>query len=173
MLNILTFSTLYPNAIEPHHGIFTETSLRQQLRHHAMRSVVVAPVPWFPSRAARFGRYARYAKVPREELRNGVRVVHPRYLSVPGPGMHITPFMLARAGQRAIASLLAEGIGFDVIDAHYFYPDGVAAVMLGKYFGKPVIVSALGSDITLLPSFAWPRRLMVRAASDTYAMISV
>ncbi|HAK90348.1 MAG TPA: glycosyl transferase family 1, partial [Massilia timonae] len=42
MLNILTFSTLYPNAVEPHHGIFTETSLRQQLRLHPMRAVVVA-----------------------------------------------------------------------------------------------------------------------------------
>lgn len=182
MLNILTFSTLYPNAIEPHHGIFTETSLRHQLKHHAMHSVVVAPVPWFPSRSApfvrdirhaRYARYARYAQVPGEELRNGVRVLHPRYLSLPGPGMHVTPFMLARAGQRAIASLLAEGIDFDVIDAHYFYPDGVAAVMLGKHFGKPVIVSALGSDITQLPNFAWPRRLILRAARDTYAMISV
>jgi len=173
MINILTFSTLYPNAVEPHHGIFTETSLRQQLRHHAMRSVVVAPVPWFPLRDARFGRYARYARVPREEQRNGVRVLHPRYLSLPGPGMHVTPFTLARAGRRAIARLLDEGVAFDVIDAHYFYPDGVAAVMLGKYFGKPVIVSALGSDITQLPHYAWPRRLIRRAGQDTYAMISV
>lgn len=173
MLNILTFSTLYPNAVEPHHGIFTETSLRQQLRQHALRSVVVAPVPWFPSRSACFGRYARYAQVPQEELRGGVRVLHPRYLSLPGPGMHVTPFTLARAGRRAIARLLDEGADFDVIDAHYFYPDGVAAAMLGKYFGKPVIVSALGSDITLLPRYAWPRRLIRRAASQAYAMISV
>ena len=42
MLNILTFSTLYPNAVEPHHGIFTETSLRQQLRLHPMRAVAVS-----------------------------------------------------------------------------------------------------------------------------------
>lgn len=83
MLRILTFSTLFPNRVEPHHGIFTETSLRQQLRHHAMQSIVVAPVPWFPSGAGLFGRYGRYARVPREELRNGIRVLHPRYPHLP------------------------------------------------------------------------------------------
>ena len=173
MLRILTFSSLYPNSVEPHHGIFTETSLRQQLRHHPMQSIVIAPVPWFPSRAGLFGRYARYARVPREECRNGVRVLHPRYLNLPTAGMYLAPWALFHAARRAIDSLLAQGENFDVIDAHYFYPDGVAATMLGRHYGKPVIVSALGSDITQLPHHAWPRRLIRQAAGDAHAMISV
>jgi len=173
MLNILTFSTLYPNAVEPHHGIFTETSLRQQLRLHPMRAVVVAPVPWFPSTAGLFGRYARYARVPLEEVRNGVHVLHPRYANVPRIGMYMTPWTLYHAARRAIDGLLAQGGDFDVIDAHYFYPDGVAAAMLGRHYGKPVVISALGSDITQLPGHAWPRRLIRQAAHAAYAMISV
>jgi glycosyltransferase involved in cell wall biosynthesis len=42
---------------------------------------------------------------------------------------------------------------FDCIDAHYVYPDGFAAVLLGKSIGVPVFVSARGTDINLFPSF--------------------
>lgn len=173
MLKILTFSTLFPNAVEPHHGIFTETSLRQQRAGGAVQSIVIAPVPWFPSAITLFGRYARYAQVPYEEMRDGVRVLHPRYLNLPGVGMHVAPFMMALAVRGAVARLIAAGHDFDVIDAHYFYPDGVAAVLLGRYFDKPVVISALGSDITLLPRYWWPRRLIRWAARRAAAMISV
>ena len=173
MLKILTFSTLFPNAVEPHHGIFTETSLRQQLSGGEMRSVVVAPVPWFPAKARLFGRYANYARVPREEMRGGVRVLHPRYLNLPGVGMHVAPLMMAAAARGAIAGLIAEGYDFDVIDAHYFYPDGVAAALLARHFDKPLVISALGSDITLLPRYRWPRRQIRWAAGRAAAMISV
>jgi len=173
MLNILTFSTLFPNAVAPHHGIFTETSLRQQRRDYPLRSVVVAPVPWFPSRSPLFGRYAHHASVPHEEIRDGVRVLHPRYRHPPIMGMYSAPYALARAARPVIAQLIASGHDIDVIDAHYFYPDGVAATMLGRHFNKPVIISALGSDITRLPDYAWPRRLMTQAAHRAFAMISV
>lgn len=173
MLNILTLSTLYPNAVAPHHGIFTETSLRQLLQTGEVRATVVAPVPWFPSTAPLFGRYAGYAAVPPEELRGGVRVLHPRYPNPPGVGMHLAPLALACAVRPVLARLIAEGEEFDLIDAHYFYPDGVAAVMLGRLFRKPVTVKALGSDITQLPHYRWPRRQMRWAARHAAAMACV
>jgi glycosyltransferase involved in cell wall biosynthesis len=173
MLKILTFSTLFPNPVAPHHGIFTETTLRQQLRSYPMQVQVVAPVPWFPSRAPLFGRYAGYAGVPHEEVRAGVRVLHPRYLSLPRVGMHVAPLTLARAARPIVAGMLAAGHDFDLIDAHYFYPDGVAAVLLGRTFGKPVTITALGSDINLLARYRGPRRMMRWAAGRSAAMISV
>jgi glycosyltransferase involved in cell wall biosynthesis len=42
---------------------------------------------------------------------------------------------------------------FDCIDAHFVYPDGFAAIRLGKKLGIPVVVSARGSDINLYSSF--------------------
>jgi glycosyltransferase involved in cell wall biosynthesis len=42
---------------------------------------------------------------------------------------------------------------FDCIDAHFVYPDGLAAVLLGKVLGIPVTVSARGSDINLYPKY--------------------
>ena len=142
-MKILTFSTLYPNAARPIHGIFVETRLRQLLASGQIASKVVAPVPWFPSRHPWFGDYALHACAPREEWRNGIEVLHPRYLLVPKIGMTAAPFLLAQAVRPAIARLAAR-YAFDLIDAHYFYPDGVAAVMLGRRLERPVVITARG-----------------------------
>ncbi len=56
-------------------------------------------------------------------------------------------------GSVALVRRLHEQMKFDCIDAHYVYPDGFAALLLGKTLGIPVIVSARGTDITLFPSF--------------------
>nr|WP_314542797.1 glycosyltransferase family 4 protein [uncultured Massilia sp.] len=172
-MNILTFSTLFPNSVKPGHGIFVETRLRHLVASGRIASRVVAPVPWFPSSNPRFGDYARLAKVPRHEARNGLSVAHPRYPVLPKIGMNVAPLLLAQAAKPAIGRLLDEGFDFDVIDAHYFYPDGVAAAMLGRYFNRPVVITARGSDITLLPHYALPRRMIRWAAGRAAAIITV
>lgn len=168
-VRILTFTTLYPNAAQPQHGLFVEQRLRQLLRTGGLAARVVAPVPWFPLRAARFGLYARYAAVPTCERRHGIEVQHPRYLVVPKVGMSVTPWFLARAGARATPP----GERFDLIDAHYFYPDGVAAVLMARRFDKPVVITARGSDVNLLPQFALPRRWIRWAGARAAAVITV
>jgi glycosyltransferase involved in cell wall biosynthesis len=60
-----------------------------------------------------------------------------------------------------------------VIDAHYFYPDGVAAALLGRTFGKPVVITARGSDITQIAEFALPRRMIQLAARSAAHLITV
>ncbi len=62
---------------------------------------------------------------------------------------------------------------FDVIDAHYFYPDGVAAVLLGWHFARPVVVTARGTDITLIPKHVVPRRLITWAAQRASFVVTV
>ena len=172
-MKILTFSTLYPNAVKQHHGIFTETALKKVMETGKIETVVVAPVPWFPFTHKMFGDYAGFAKVPTEEMRSGVRVLHPRYFLPPKMGMHVAPFLMAMASRSAIARLMDEGFQFDVIDAHYFYPDGVAATLLGRYFNKPVVISALGTDINLIPKFYLPRKMIVWAGKNAAAVVTV
>jgi glycosyltransferase involved in cell wall biosynthesis len=172
-MKLLTFSTLFPNAQQPNHGLFVETRLRYLVASGEVQSRVVAPVPWFPVANARFGQYARYASVPARETRNGLQVEHPRYLALPKIGMNVAPLLMARAARPTIGRILDEGYDFDAIDAHYFYPDGVAAVMLGKYFNKPVVVTARGSDINLLPRYRVPRKFILWAAENARAVITV
>jgi teichuronic acid biosynthesis glycosyltransferase TuaC len=172
-MKILTFSTLFPNSEKPGHGIFVETRLRHLVASGEVEARVVAPIPWFPSTNPRFGSYARFAKAPRHELRHGIQVSHPRYPVIPKIGMNLAPMLLAQAAKPTIARMLDEGYDFDLIDAHYFYPDGVAAAMLGRYFNKPLVITARGSDITLFPHYALPRRMIMWAAKRADAVITV
>lgn len=172
-LRLLTFSTLYPNAAQPNHGVFVETRLRQLIASGQADSTVIAPVPWFPSRSPRFGAWARYAAAPRSELRHGIAVLHPRYLALPRIGMLTGPDALSFAAHHTVQTLLAGGHRFDAIDAHYLYPDGVAAVRLGKSFGLPVVLTARGSDTSLLPQYRRPRRLIMDAIRHADALIAV
>lgn len=172
-MKVLTFSTLFPNSAKPHHGIFTETALKDLKDTGCVDSVVVAPVPWFPFQHARFGQYSVYARAPNEEIRIGTRVLHPRYFLPPKVNMNMAPFLLAASAVRTLSDLIDTGYDFDLIDAHYFYPDGVAAALLGKYFRKPVVISALGTDINLIPRFRLPRRMIRWAGDRAFAMISV
>ena len=88
---MLTLSSLYPNRDMPQHGIFVENRLRRLLDSGEVASLVVAPVPWFPFTNRRFGRYATFAGVPREERRHGITVLHPRYALIPKIGMSSAP----------------------------------------------------------------------------------
>jgi glycosyltransferase involved in cell wall biosynthesis len=173
VLRLLTFSTLFPNAARPNHGVFVENRLRHLVAGGEASSLVVAPVPWFPSTADRFGDWAVHARAPTEEMRHGLRVLHPRYPVLPRVGMSVAPWLLYRAMLPVFRRLLAAGERFDAIDAHYFYPDGVAAVWLGRRFGLPVVVTSRGTDVNLIPRYAIPRRLLRAAVQQAAALVTV
>jgi teichuronic acid biosynthesis glycosyltransferase TuaC len=156
-IKTLLFSTLYPSSIRPSHGIFVETRLRHLLSSGEVQTRVVAPVPWFPSTHDRFGRWAKMARTPQYERRNGVEVWHPRYPLPPKIGTSVAPLSLALGARKTVARLLAEG-DFDLFDAHYYYPDGAAAALLSRWFDKPFVITARGTDLNLMPEFAIPRR---------------
>lgn len=172
-IRTLLFSTLYPSSVRPGHGIFVETRLRELLSGGQVQTKVIAPVPWFFSTNPRFGEYARMATTPLREQHNELDVLHPRYFLPPKVGMNIAPFSLAMGAIPAAKRLLHEGFDFDVIDAHYYYPDGVAAALLAQFFKKPFTVTARGSDINLVANHAIPRKLMRWAAGHAVASIGV
>jgi glycosyltransferase involved in cell wall biosynthesis len=172
-IRLLTFTTLYPNAMQPRHGIFVEQRLRHLLAGGGVESRVLAPVPWFPVAAQVFGRYGKYARVPRLEQRHGIEVRHPRYPLIPKIGMSVAPVLLALAVAPMVQRLIDEGYDFDVIDAHYFYPDGVAAAILAARFDKPFVVTARGTDISLIPRYRLPRRMICWAAERAAHIVTV
>ena len=163
-LRLLTFSTLYPNPAQPSHGVFVENRLRHLLASGDVEATVLAPVPWFPGRSV---------NVPAMELRHGITVHHPRFLALPGLGMFTNPTALFLVARRVLARLLREGGVFDAIDAHYLFPDGAAAIRLGREFGLPVVVTARGSDTSLLPQYRWPRRLIQGTLTQADGVIAV
>lgn len=172
-MKILTFTTLYPDTTRNRHGIFVESRLRQLIMHTGIESKVVAPVPWFPWKTSVFGGYAAYARVPRQELYHGIEVYHPRYPLLPKIGMSLTPWLMAQAATSTLQGLLRDGYDFDVIDAHYFYPDGVAAALLARTFHKPLVITARGSDLNLIAHLPVPRKWISWAARRADHLITV
>ncbi|MBW8707687.1 MAG: glycosyltransferase, partial [Alphaproteobacteria bacterium] len=88
-------------------------------------------------------------------------------------GMSLAPLALYHAGKNTISRLLRAGREIHLIDAHYFYPYGIAAVRLGERFGVPVVVTARGTDLTLIPQFAGPRRRIQQAAEHAAGLVTV
>ena len=113
------------------------------------------------------------ARVPREEVRHGLRIDHPRYPLLPKIGMSTAPLALFAAVLPHLRRQIGAGADFDLIDAHYFYPDGIAAVLLGRALGKPVVVTARGSDLNLIASYAVPRRWIRWAAARASGLVAV
>jgi teichuronic acid biosynthesis glycosyltransferase TuaC len=157
----------------PSFGIFVESRLRRLLSSGEAASMVVAPVPWFPFVKPAFGRYAAFARVPLEELRHGIPVLHPRYPLIPKLGMSSAPFLMYAGLRNALADLLRARFAFDLIDAHYFYPDGVAAVLLGRSLGRPVVITARGTDINLISHYQLARCWIRWAAQRADGIVAV
>ena len=174
MLRVLVFSTLYPNQAQPNHGVFVENRLRHTLAQGGIEATVLAPVPWFPFRHPRFGRYATYAAVPRLETRHGLEIHHPRYPVIPKIGSRLTPVFLYRAAKRVLDRMAKQGAPkFDLIDAHYFYPDGVAAARLARELDIPLLITGRGTDLTLIPQSPPERAQIQWAGKQASALITV
>ncbi len=172
-IRLITFSTLYPNAAQPTHGVFVENRLRHLVASGAAVSRVIAPAPYFPFRSRRFGSYATFADVPPWEERHGLAILHPRYPVIPKIGMNVAPFLLAMAALPAVRAAVKAGGGADIIDAHYLYPDGVAATLIGRLLGIPTVITARGTDVSLIPRYAAPRRMIQRAAAKAAGIVTV
>ena len=128
-LRILTLSSLFPNPEMPYHGAFVAERLRHLVASGEVETRVIAPVPWFPAKHPLFGRYARFACVPSVSIWQGTTVLHPRHLVIPRSGWYATPLLMAFAVRAAVRRVQREGWDFQAIDAHYYYPDGVAAAL--------------------------------------------
>ncbi len=173
-MRVLTVTSLWPNEAQPNHGIFVENRMARVHATGRAEITVIAPVPWFPSTASVFGPYATFAKVPAHEDRNGIRIEHPRYATIPKVGMRVQPALYHAALARCAKRLIAETGPFDLIDAHYFYPDGVAAARLADELNLPLTITARGTDINLIPKGNdAARRAILAAAARADASITV
>ncbi len=139
-LRVLVLSRNYPNPGLPLLGLWA-----QRLVHSATgfcQTKVVAPVPYVPPLVARFAPYfSRYKDVPRQRWDGDIEVFHPR-LAI-GPGQSLYAFEALSYAQAVLPTIqrMRRDFPFDVIHAHFTYPDGVAAVLLGRLYGIPVIIT--------------------------------
>jgi teichuronic acid biosynthesis glycosyltransferase TuaC len=177
-MRILTFASLFPNRMNPDFGVFVFQRTAHLAEREGNAVEVVAPIPYVPTLLRGTVR-GSVASIPQTEEVGNLQVHHPRYLLAPKVSMPLHG-LLMYAGCLGYVKLLHAIHRFDCIDAHYAFPDGLAAVLIGRSLGIPVVVSARGTDIhtfqcftTIRPQIRWTLRHAagVVAVSDSLARI--
>jgi len=141
---IVVLSSLFPSAVQPGAGLFVRERMFRVGRQLPL--AVVAPTPWFPlqSLLRRFKPGFRPG-APAHETQQGHEVWFPRFVSVPGVFKGLDGLAMALAAWPRLARLKREG-RLDLIDAHFAYPDGYAATLLGRWLGVPVTITLRGTE---------------------------
>jgi teichuronic acid biosynthesis glycosyltransferase TuaC len=140
-MKIASVCTLYPSRSKPHLGVFVQRRLEALARLAEVR--LLKPLPWFPwlRRPGRFEPAAHAADEP---------VVHAQSMFyIPGVLKGIDGRWLQRAVQPVLEHWKDED-GFEVIDAHFGYPEGVGCVRAARQLGVPVFVTLRGSEASYL-----------------------
>ena len=145
---LLVFSSLYPSAERPGAGVFIRERMTRVGRYCPI--TVVSPVPWFP-----FQHLIRYWRpdfrpqpVVGYEEQNGISVYFPRFFSIPGLLKSFDGFFMALGSLYTLVKL-KKTHRFNIIDAHFAYPDGYAATLLGRWLKVPVTITLRGTEIPL------------------------
>ncbi len=144
---IVVLTRVYPNAAQPTFGVFVQERMARVARHLPL--VVVAPVPWFPGEGLiRYWRPWFRPRVPRHEQREGIDVHHPRFLCIPGVGKSLDGLFQALGVLPTLRRLRRAG-QLDLIDAHFIYPDGVAAWLVARWLGCPYTITLRGTILRI------------------------
>lgn len=214
-MNILTFTTLWPNREQPNFGIFVKNRVAALAKLDGVNVRVVAPVPYFPNTSWGFhrrdaentevaqsgrgklrvfsanlcasavettfkklisestrNRWQQLARVPEWEQIADLSAFYPRYLVTPKIWMSFYGGWMASGAWKTVQRLHAEK-PFDLIDAHYAYPDGYAATVIGERLNIPVFITARGTDINLFSRMPLIRPKIVQALNRAAGVIAV
>jgi teichuronic acid biosynthesis glycosyltransferase TuaC len=142
---LVVLSSLFPSRVQPLAGVFVK---ERMVRVGKLLPVtVVSPQPWFPGQGLLrlFVRGYRPPRPSREEI-DGVEVRRPRFLALPGVLRRLDGWSMALACLPLLRRARREG-RLDVIDAHFGYPDGRAAALLGRWLDVPVAITLRGTEV--------------------------
>ena len=143
-IDLVVFSSLFPSVTRPGAGLFIRERMFRVAMHRPL--AVVSPQPWFPGQSLiRRLRPGYRPRAPAMEIQQGIRVYHPRFLAVPGLLRQLDGWSMALGSFFLLRRLRAEGAR--LIDAHFAYPDGEAAIRLGHWLGLPVTITLRGTEV--------------------------
>ncbi|MCU0725889.1 MAG: glycosyltransferase [Planctomycetes bacterium] len=129
-MNIVTITKSWPSPGFPAEGCFIESRMRAVARHHAV--CVLHAVPFL-------------RKLPADAPAGRPAVHRVRYFYCPGLLKSLDGRFLAASLRAAFARRVRED-GVDLVDAHFGYPEGAAAVRLGREIGRPVVLTLRGTE---------------------------
>lgn len=163
VIRLLTLTNLYPSEARPRHGIFVEQRLRRLVETGQVRGCVIVPVPQRPGGP----------RHPEPAVRHGIPLRYCPFPVIRGLTTPFHPVLMARAARQALGTLRQVDREFDLVDGQFLYPDGVAAVRLAIELGRPVVLTARGSDVNVALDERLAGRWIRWAADRAAAIIAV
>jgi glycosyltransferase involved in cell wall biosynthesis len=169
-LRVLILTKLFPNSVIKNGWAFNRqqfVALSQLCDVH-----VLALIPWFPGVQLFSGKSeaAGLCAVPARECIDGLDVLHPRAFYFPRFGYSANPMTFALS---LLPTVLRLRKNVDVILGSWAFPDGLAAIKLGRWLGLPVAVKVHGSDLNLLSGHSIIRRVLCRGLPLADRLVAV
>lgn len=152
-MRILAITNLYPNPYQPNRATFNRQQFRELAARHRMS--IISPIAWPDELRARWNG-ASSIPAGRTVEHDGIAVSHPVYLFPPKIMRGLYGELFRRCVRPVFARVLHE-FRPDVILGSWAYPDGWAALELGRRAGLPVVIKVHGSDV--LTQSTYPARM--------------
>jgi hypothetical protein len=162
-LKVLFLSRNYPSCVLPQAGLWVEGLVRQVSRLCEAR--VVAPVPYCPPLPGA-GEFTRFRRIPARRRDGAVEVRCPRFVTGPGYSLHGVEASTYYWGVRREVDRLRREFPFDLIHAHFTYPDGAAAARLARRHRVPVLITEHAPWVPWMEQYPRVRRQAIRAARE-------
>jgi glycosyltransferase involved in cell wall biosynthesis len=135
---VLVLARNYPNNVLPTLGLWTQRLVLASAG--SAEPVVISPVPYAPPLLP-VEAFAKFRRVLPSRRDGTWDVLHPRVPTPPGYAFHRYEAALWWPVIRRLAERLHAGRRFDLIHAHFMYPDGVVAARLARRLGIPAVVT--------------------------------
>src|SRR5713226_304513 len=168
---VLFLSKNFPNKVFDVLGLWVENLVRHSVSFCEPK--VISPVQYCPPLRGLPDYYARLRSIPRHCSWDGVEVFYPRYLVGPGYSLRSVEWATYYLAARRQADQLRREFPFDLIHAHFTYPDGCAAVRLGRRFQVPVIITEHVPWGPWMDSSAIVLRQAIRAVRECTLLVAV
>ena len=165
-MKILVLTDMFPSKEEPASGVFVyELSKAVSYKNEV---VVIHPRLWDP-----FSRKSCKEKQNYHLHMNGMEIYRPKLFILPkGDRLFFRAFAFLIAALPLLRKL-RKIFRFELIHAHMAGHAGFAAVLLGMLFGKPVIVTAHGSDIHSFPGYFFLKRMTLFTLKRAHKIVAV
>ena len=168
---ILMLTRLFPSREFPAFGTFCAERARALARCADVR--VMVPTPYFPRWLPGPALWQRWACVERHgETAEGIPVSYPRFISVPKVATWSQGVAIARSVWREFGRMDG-GWRPNVVDGHFAFPDGYAAVRLAQRLGCASLVTCHGSDLLKYPPLPITSGMLRRTLRSASRVIAV
>lgn len=166
-MRILSLSSVYPNLREPGLGLFVRSRLQEIARSEPVK--LIAPIPLLdysnPKR-----KLLEFRGFPSRRRDDAIEVLHPQWAYPP----YGTPLNVLCLFSRLLPVLqkLRRTFRFELIDAHFCYPEGVTAALLAAVHRVPFTITLRGSEL-VFARYRYRRQAMRWALRRASCVIAV